>query len=121
MGNDIRESFKNASDLRTHQYKAYELSADDTVTKVNATTDNVVCIQLNKPNAGERLSGLLMGPTKFKAGGTITAGNRLKHDANGTFVTANSGDNYSGRAFAGVASGGIFRGVFYGIQAQAVT
>ena len=117
----LRDSLKNANDLTGKLYYGVKISAADTGAIVSAATDNVYGVNLTKAKANERITVCVAGVTKMKAGGTISAGNKLKIDASGTFVAANSGDVCIGTARTAASSGGVFEGVFFGgLQAETI-
>lgn len=64
----------------------------------------------NKPKSGEDASLVVAGLSKFQAGGTITAGARLKCTSGGWFTVAASGDQTVGFSRFAVASGAFSPG-----------
>lgn len=93
------------ADLRTRQYRALNIAGT-----LALATNTARGIQQNKPNNGEDTSLLIAGPSRFLAGGTIAAGDRLKVASGGWFVAAASGDSTVGFSQFAVASGAISPG-----------
>ena len=66
----------------------------------------------NKPKSGEHATVFYSGESEFRAGGTITAGQRLTVAASGWLTTPTSGGFSVGKAIDACASGSIGRGLF---------
>lgn len=77
-----------------------------------AATPNTLGVGIlqNKPKSGEDAAVLVRGSSKFQAGGTITAGAKLKVASGGFCVAANSGDQVVGRSWFAVSSGSFSPG-----------
>ena len=107
MEQDIKISVKAGEDLSAAQFTAIEI--DGTVAATAAVTRGIL---QNKPKSGENAALTVIGRSKFKAGGTIAAGNNLTIADSGFLVATSSGDNSLGFSIFAVASGGITEGVF---------
>jgi hypothetical protein len=94
-------------DLSALQY--YAVALDDGLRAIDG--GEAVGILQNKPKTGEGASIGVTGHMKFRAGGAITKGDWLRVDSNSTLVTAGSGYQLVGRAWATVTSGSIGTGV----------
>lgn len=66
----------------------------------------------NKPKINEHATVFYAGESEFRAGGTITAGQRLTVAASGYITAAVSGGYSPGKAIDAVSSGSIGRGLF---------
>lgn len=77
------------ADLSAEQYAAVKIGAAFSVSAFAAATDDFLGVLQNKPAAaGEPANVVVLGTTKARLGGTVTAGDRLKVQADGEFVTA---------------------------------
>jgi len=95
-------------DLSSRQYHAINVSGT-----LAANPEAAMGILQNKPNAsGRDASALYAGPSFYRAGGAVAAGDLLTVTTSGWFAVSNSGDQIVGRAISAVASGGSGEGVF---------
>lgn len=94
------------ADLRGLQYYAIDVDGD-----ISANNGAIGILQ-NKPNSGEDASICFLGNAKAKAGGTITAGARVRVTTSGFFVACGSNEFGVGKALEAVGSGGVFEGLF---------
>lgn len=91
------ESYKAGADLRTHQYKVMELTADNTVTLANAAADRGFGILQNKPNTNEAAEVMHLGRSHAMVDGSGTAiavGDFLGPNSSGVLVKKAT-DDYS--------------------------
>lgn len=96
------------SDLSTSQYKAIVLSADGAVDVAGANVAGIGFLH-NSPLTGAVAEiATVGGGAKATAGGTITAGDLLKTDANGDVVTAVNGENFVGMALESAVDNDVF-------------
>jgi len=111
-------SFKAAGDLSGNQYEAMIMSAPKTVTVATGTTNTVVGILQNAPDAaGEAAHVALIGVCKAKVGATTTDGAYLGPAADGALdpVTAD-GAEYCAIALDDGADGDIIEVLLVGAQ-----
>ncbi len=95
-------------DLSQRQYHAVNVSGT-----LAADVEAAMGILQNKPDAsGEDASALIVGPSFFRAGAAISAGDLVTVTTSGWFIVSDSGDQIAGKAISGVASGGIAEGRF---------
>lgn len=96
------ETFIAGADLSAAQYKLVEISAANTVTVCNATTDLPVGILQNKPTAGQAAQVRLLGRSRCVSDGSgtaIVAGDQVGTDGSGRAVKkAANNDIIVGRA-----------------------
>jgi len=104
----VTSKIKAGEDLDTHQYKA--IAVDDGERADNS--HEAIGIILNKPKDNEHVEYGVIGEFKFRAGGAITAGNRVRVTTDGWIVLADSGYYTVGRAKETVTSGSIGVGFF---------
>lgn len=101
-----------AADLSAKQYRFVKLTADLAVNVCSGATDCPAGVLQDKPTSGQAAEVMEFGITKLVAGGSISAGDRIKTDANGAAVKITEGTDtthYSvGHALMGAASGDIF-------------
>jgi len=95
-------------DLTALQYHAIAL--DDGLRAIHG--GEAVGILLGKPKSGEAAPIGFSGIMKYRAGGSITKGNKLTVDSNSTFIKASSGSWLVGRALAACSSGSVGTGMF---------
>jgi len=98
-------------DLSSSQYYIVKLSSG-TVVKSSAATDKHLGVVRNKPTSGATASIFLRsaaGTGKVKAGGTISAGQKITSDANGKAVVSTSnGDEIIGMAVEDAVLNDVF-------------
>ena len=95
-----------AEDCRSYQY--HVIAVNDGLRAVEADGLGLCGILMNSPNSGDFASLQVLGLSKAKAGGTLTAYQRVAITASGTLVAATSAMLYAiGFAIEAVASGGI--------------
>src|SRR5262245_48848434 len=97
-------SLKAGSDLRTKQFLFVNMSTTDLQIALAGAGGQIIGVLYNTPNTGEAAAVVTAGITKVEAGGTVTAGDRVKSDASGKAVTAASTDLHVGVAVTGGAS-----------------
>lgn len=121
VGTDV--SLLAAADLSAKQFYAVKVDSNGKAAVAGAGEHAVGVVQ-NDPTSGQAATVRIGGVTKAKAGGSITAGDRVAADASGTFVAAtlakvNTSDggaasdpviasNVFGVALEGASSGEIF-------------
>lgn len=105
------ETFVANNDLDDYQYHILVNSTGNLVDR--AVSAGALCcgVLQNKPKSGEHATVRMLGRSRIKAGGTITAGNAFTTTASATATAAGSGQYILGIAITGVASGGIFQGL----------
>jgi len=122
MENFSRGFVSVSADNRSNQYKAFRLSAADTVTVVTSINQVACGVLQNKPESVERSALVLLGVTRMMASGTVTFDERVTLTTGGTFATAGSGDVVYGHAHETVSSGEYFQGLFVGgLSAETIT
>ena len=90
------------------QFYAAEISGNNQCDVCDGTGDLVVGIIQNEPGASGAAKVAVMGKTKWLAGGTVTAGNRVGTDASGKCVAKTAdADLVAGIAITGGVSGDI--------------
>jgi len=107
MDQDIKISVKAGEDLSGAQFTAIEI--DGTVANTTAVARGIL---QNKPKSGENAALTVVGRSKYRAGGTVTAGAALTVAGSGFLSASTSGDNTLGFSIFAVASGGVTEGVF---------
>jgi len=95
-------SISAGADLSTLQWYAVKLDGTRATNGKEAAG-----LIVNKPKAGEHCTVGISGRMKFRAGGTIVAGNKLTVDSNSTLIKASSGSWLIGQALAGCSSGSV--------------
>jgi hypothetical protein len=108
----------SSGDLSTKQFKAVKINASGKIA-VAGLGECAVGILYSKPDAdGEVASVRILDGKKAKAmaGGTITAGDLLKADANGDLVTAQKA--YTNTSDAGVAQDALVGSHILGIAIE---
>lgn len=94
-------------DLSAYQFCAVKISADNTVTFCNATTDVPYGILQDKPSvAGQAANVAVRGTTKAIAGAAITVGAQVMCTTAGVLITwtADAGVFSMGTAITGAAA-----------------
>lgn len=104
------EAFVANADLSGKQYYIVVNSTGNRVGVSGAGAAAAGVLQ-DKPQSGEHGTVRLVGRSRVRAGGTITAGGLFASDATGTATAVTSGAYALGLAITGVASGGIFDGI----------
>ena len=102
---------KAAVDLTAaaNRYRGVEITAESTVDVADATTDAVIGVLHNNPDAGQAAQVQVAGTTPAKAGAAISAGAKVMCEADGDFETATATNNVVGIAkTAAGADGEIF-------------
>jgi len=107
-GDPILVTREAGADLSSLQY--YVVALNDGARAING--EEALGILQNKPKINEFASIGVMGVMKYRAGGAISIGNKLKVDSNSTIIIASSGSLAVGRALNTVTSGGIGQGLF---------
>lgn len=97
-------SYAAGADLRTKQFRAVKMSGNRAVTVVSGANDNMIGVLQNTPNEGQAAEIDISGITKWEAGATITAGQRVKKHTDGTCLPVGVGVAYDGVAVRGAAS-----------------
>lgn len=97
----------SAADLRSYQYRAVAIGGTLATGPLNATG-----LVTTKTNSGEDGSQTVFGRELYVAGGTISAGNRLRVTSGGFMLAATSGHTSCGYAETATTSGSVGRGVF---------
>ena len=100
----------SAADLSAYQY--FPVTAAGARATGATAYATAIGINQEKPLSGEHFRVTWLGESKFRAGGTITAGAHLTLNASGYFVAATSGLTISGRAVLAATSGSIGTGIF---------
>ena len=97
-----------STDHSTNQYKIMSVNSSGQAARANAT-DLPIGVLLNKPSvAGQAATIAWSGVAKVVAGGAITAGARVKADANGAAIAATTAAQpVLGIALATAASGDV--------------
>ena len=107
------ETFLAAADNSSSQFHIVELTDADTVNAAVAGGGGFGVLQ-NKPQSAEAATVRLIGTSKVRAGGTISAGNFFKMGSGGYATAIVSGDTTPvtavGRARTAAASGAYFEG-----------
>ena len=107
-GQSFIESFTAGADLSLFRYRAVRLSADNTVNVAsNITASTFLGVLDNDPKSGEAAAVVVEGLTRIAAGGNITAGAVISHNASGFAVASASGSVIIGRALEAGAAGQI--------------
>lgn len=106
----LESTFKAAEDLSSRQYFAIALN-DNKLANSAAEASGIL---LTKPESGQFGAFGYVGEMKYRAGGAVSAGNKLTVTTSGYFVVADSGDFDAevGEAKAAVTSGSIGTGIF---------
>jgi len=110
----IITGFVAGADLRTHRYKVVKITAgleDQPGTVGLSDSQGEACLGVlqNAPNTGETAEVLVSGRTPMVASNaTITAGNMLVSEGNGTAEAAASGDYVFGQALEDAAANAQF-------------
>jgi len=89
------------ADLSGAQYKAIAVAGT-----VAAANDAAIGILQNKPQSGEHASVAIKGKMKGVAGGTISAGGRIKVTTSGFILAVASGDGSCGKLGITAAASG---------------
>jgi hypothetical protein len=100
-------SVRAGADLRAKQYFAVEI--DGTLSGAPLVTAGILA---NKPNNGEDATIVYAGRSKFRAGGTVTAGGLLTVNSTGYFTAASSTNQVVGKCEIAANSGSITHGIF---------
>lgn len=100
-------SVRAGADLTSSQYLAMEIDGT-----LGGSVKGASGILGNKPASGEDATLIYQGRSKFRAGGTVAAGNQLGVNSTGYFVAATSGDLTCGRCEIAASSGSITHGIF---------
>ncbi len=95
------------ADLSGSQYHAIQIAG----TIATAPTNTLGILQ-NKPESGEDATAGWLGRSRFRAGGPVTAGNRLTVGAGGWLMAVGSNELGVGTALQTVNSGAIAEGIF---------
>ena len=103
----VRESAVAGANLEDIQFSPLTLDSTGQLVLANLTTEVFFGVLTNKPRSGEHASSALTGLSKAIAGATITLGTYVAVQS-ATFISAVSGGLGVGKAWNGVASGGIF-------------
>lgn len=103
----FEETFVANANLSTKQYYMVVNSAAR-LADIAGSGAIVAGVLQNKPESGQHAEVVVLGKSKVKAGGTITAGQVFMSDASGSATAVTSGLWIAGLAITGVASGGIF-------------
>ena len=82
----VELSFIAGADLSAKQYYLVEMSADQTVTVANATTDKIVGVLQNKPTAGQIARVRVHGVTRVVCNGAVTYGQFVGPHTDGTAI-----------------------------------
>ena len=97
------------ADLRSYQYQAVAIGG-------TLAVSGVACIGIlqNKPKSGEDATAAYSGRSRYRCGGTITAGARLQVTSGGflTVIASGGAQPMVGTALGAVSSGGIGEGIF---------
>lgn len=99
------------ADLSASQYKAIAVGGT-----IAATSTAAMGILQNKPESGEDATLAMLGISKFRAGGAVTAGGAVAVTTSGWLVACASGDLAVGKSFEAVTSGSVGEGMFNFVQ-----
>lgn len=109
MSDQFNITRQAGEDLDDAQYHAIAL--DDGKLATNGSEAGGIVI--NKPLSGEGANLVVVGYSRFAAGGAIAAGKAITATASGWFTAAGSGDYIHGRnGDTAVTSGSTGKGVF---------
>lgn len=90
------KTFTAGADLSSSQYHIVKLDSNDDVVAAAASTDVAIGFVNNQPESGDTADVTLRsaaGTALVKAGGSISAGDRLTSDANGKAVPTTTADD----------------------------
>lgn len=111
----LTETFVASGDLSSSQFHFVKLSANRTVVIVSAITDKPIGVLQNKPVDGEDAEVLLIGRSKVKADGTLTAGDLVGVSADGQADAIAAGTDTTvyilGQVTRGAAAGELVEAV----------
>lgn len=89
------------ADLSAKQFYVVKPNSSGLAVAANATDLNQIGVLQNNPANGQAATVRVEGVTKAKAGGNVTAGDRVTSDANGAIVAATTGKQVIGLALTG--------------------
>lgn len=92
-------TFEAGGDLSAAQFKFVTLAADGQVDVTASAGGNAIGVLLNNPAAAGRAATVCVsGSVMIKCGGTVTAGDQLQANTDGTALLAATGDVVLGYA-----------------------
>lgn len=95
-----------SADLSAKRYYIVDVSGDGTVTTASSAGQVVLGVLQNKPESGEAAAVMVSGVSKVVTGtGDLTAGDLVQAAADGTGITAASGDYSIGICLIGASAG----------------
>lgn len=106
VGTDI--SAVAGADLSAQQFRGVKLNAAGALVLGNATDLNQIGVLQNNPGNGQPATVRISGVTKARAGGVVTAGDRVTTDLNGNFIVATTGRQVMGIAMTSAVANDIF-------------
>jgi hypothetical protein len=119
------ETFIAAADISAKQFHIVELTSAQTVNAAANATDGGIGVLQNKPEASEAATVRLLGISKVRAGGTVSAGDYFKQSSGGYATVPVSGDalpfQFIGRAITAAASGAYFTAMINPQKASSVS
>jgi hypothetical protein len=83
----VELSFIAGADLSAKQYYLVEMSANQTGTVANATTDKIVGVLQNKPTSGQVARVRVHGVTRVVSNGAVAFGEWVGPHTDGTAIT----------------------------------
>lgn len=105
-------TFVAGEDLNNDASAGLAIAIDDGKRANNGQEASGILLPHSRPKSGEHGAMGTQGVMKFRAGGTVAAGNQLTVSTSGYFTVAASGYYIVGRGLEAVASGGIGQGLF---------
>ena len=108
-------TFLAAADYTSSQYKFVYLTAANTVTVVDSTTDYPTGVLQNDPYTGQGATVRMQGTTKVVSDGSgtaITYWDPVRSDTSGRAVKAATGEEVIGRALTASSAAGTIIEIF---------
>jgi hypothetical protein len=102
---NVKAVFTATEDLNTEGHEGVAVALVDG--KVANDGQEATGILYDKPQNGQNGSMIILGIGKGRAGGALTAGQRVTVSTSGYFTAAASGDYHCGRAFEAITSGSL--------------
>ena len=105
-------TFVAGEDLNNDASTGLAIAIDDGKRANDGKEASGILLPHSRPKSGEHGAIGCTGILKYRAGGTVAAGNLLTVSTSGYFTVAASGYYIVGRGMEAVASGGIGTGLF---------